>query len=119
MAYFLKTNKRTGWNKRTGAKCPKLLRSSIFLYTKKMWVFSFSWSFSPFDLKKKLDLNNLGHFAPVRLFHPVCLLVFRKYATLYSYSRTPQDMEGTLTLIFGKSETSGDINTIISPFVYL
>ena len=53
MAYFLKTNKRTGWNKRTGAKCPKLLRSSIFLYTKKMWVFfSFSWSFSPFDLKK-------------------------------------------------------------------
>ena len=33
-----------------------------------------------------LDLNNLGHFAPVRLFHPVCLLVFRKYATLYGYS---------------------------------
>ena len=29
------------------------------------------------------------------------------------------DMDGTLTLIFGKSETSGDINTIISPFVYL
>ena len=28
-------------------------------------------------------------------------------------------MDGWLTLIFGKSETSGDINTIISPFVYL
>ena len=52
MAYFLKTNKRTGWNKRTGAKCLKLLRSSIFLYTKKMFFFSFSWSFSHFDLKK-------------------------------------------------------------------
>ena len=36
--------------------------------------------------KKILDLNNLGHFAPVRLFHPVRLLVFRKYATLYGYS---------------------------------
>ena len=36
--------------------------------------------------KKILDLNNLGHFASVRLFHPVRLLVFRKYATLYGYS---------------------------------
>ena len=36
--------------------------------------------------EKILDLNNLGHFAPVRLFHPVRLLVFRKYATLYGYS---------------------------------
>jgi hypothetical protein len=34
-------------------------------------------------------------------------------------ARTPQDMDGTLTLIFGKSETSEDINTIISPIVYL
>ena len=25
------------------------------------------------------------------------------------YSRTPQDMDGTLTLIFGKSETTGNI----------
>ena len=36
--------------------------------------------------KKMFDLNNLGHFASVRLFHPVRLLVFRKYATLYGYS---------------------------------
>ena len=28
-------------------------------------------------------------------------------------------MDGTLTLIFCKSETSEDINTIILPFVYL
>ena len=38
---------------------------------------------------------------------------------MYARARTPQDMDGTLTLIFGISETSGDINTIILPFVYL
>ena len=47
----------------------------------KMKIPTFSWC-----TKKILDLNNLGHFAPVCLFHPVRLLVFRKYATLYGYS---------------------------------
>ena len=42
----------------------------------KMKIPTFSWC-----TKKILDLNNLGHFAPVCLFHPVRLLVFRKYAT--------------------------------------
>ena len=54
MAYFLKTNKRTGWNKRTGAKCPKLLRSSILLYTKKMWVFFHFHGHFLILIKKKL-----------------------------------------------------------------
>ena len=36
----------------------------------------------------------------------------------YNYSRMPIDMDGTLTLIFGKSETSGGIKAIILPFVY-
>ena len=36
-----------------------------------------------------------------------------------SYSRTPQDMDGTLTLIFAKSETPKDITTKISAFLQL
>ena len=38
---------------------------------------------------------------------------------LWDKARTPQNMDRTLALIFDKSETSEDINTIISPFVYL
>ena len=34
-------------------------------------------------------------------------------------SRTPQDMDGTLTLIFAKSETPQDITTKISAFLQL
>ena len=36
-----------------------------------------------------------------------------------TYPRTPQDMDGALHTDFTKSETSGGIKTIISPFVYL
>ena len=53
----------------------------------KRWKRPWKWKKNIFLVYKEiLDLNNLEHFAPVRLFHPVRLLVFRKYATLYGYS---------------------------------
>ena len=44
------------------------------------------------------------------------LLTLRLYCT---YTRTPQDMDGTLTLIFAKSETTWDIITKISASLQL
>ena len=40
-------------------------------------------------------------------------------ANMSNNARTPQDMDGTLTLIFAKSETPKDITTKISAFLQL
>ena len=42
-----------------------------------------------------------------------------QFCSPLSYSRTPQDMDGTLTLIFAKLETTWNITTKISAFLQL